>query len=66
MSWLARQPIVVSILTGATSPEQLEANVAATGWELSEAELAEVDRMTIGGWRRVLRMAGVAPGYRAG
>jgi aryl-alcohol dehydrogenase-like predicted oxidoreductase len=46
MSWLARHHEIASIIAGATRPEQLEANVAATGWALSEAEMAEVDRIT--------------------
>jgi aryl-alcohol dehydrogenase-like predicted oxidoreductase len=45
-SWLARRPRVVSIIAGATKPDQLEANVRATGWALTPAELAEIDRIT--------------------
>jgi aryl-alcohol dehydrogenase-like predicted oxidoreductase len=45
-SWLARRPRVVSIIAGATKPEQLEANVKATGWNLSAADVAEIDRIT--------------------
>lgn len=43
MSWLARQPVVASVIAGATRPEQVRANAAAVDWKLSEAELAEVD-----------------------
>jgi aryl-alcohol dehydrogenase-like predicted oxidoreductase len=46
MSWLAARPQVASIITGATRPEQLDANVAAVGWQLSESEIAEVDGIT--------------------
>ena len=49
MSWLARHAEVASIIAGATRPEQLDANVAATGWMLSPAEMAEVDK--ISEWR---------------
>ena len=45
-SWLACRPQVVSIIAGATKPEQLDANAKATGWVLSPAELAEVDRIS--------------------
>jgi len=45
-SWLAARPQVASIIAGATRPEQLEANVKATGWALSADEMAEVDRLT--------------------
>ncbi|MEO8668289.1 MAG: aldo/keto reductase [Bauldia sp.] len=46
MSWLAARPQVASIIAGATRPEQLDANVAAVGWKLSAAEMAEVDEIT--------------------
>ncbi len=49
MSWLAGKPIVSSIIAGATRPEQVRANVAATGWTLSADDLAELDRLTLGG-----------------
>jgi aryl-alcohol dehydrogenase-like predicted oxidoreductase len=47
MSWLASRPFVSCIIAGATKPEQVEQNVAAIGWALSAAELAEIDRMTV-------------------
>jgi aryl-alcohol dehydrogenase-like predicted oxidoreductase len=47
MSWLASRPYVPSIIAGATKPEQVEQNVAAIGWSLSAAELAEIDRITL-------------------
>ena len=43
-SWLAAQPAILSVIAGATSPEQVAANAGAAGWRLTEAELAEVDR----------------------
>ena len=46
MSWLARQPLVASIITGATKPDQLDANIKATAWPLTTAELAEIDKIT--------------------
>jgi len=46
MSWLATRPNVASIIAGATKPHQLEANATSTGWKLSSAELAEIDRIT--------------------
>jgi aryl-alcohol dehydrogenase-like predicted oxidoreductase len=42
MSWLASQEGVCSVLVGATRPEQVKANVAATDWQLSDDELAAV------------------------
>jgi aryl-alcohol dehydrogenase-like predicted oxidoreductase len=44
-AWLVAQPAMGSIIAGATSPEQVAANVAAVGWELSEEDLAELDRV---------------------
>jgi aryl-alcohol dehydrogenase-like predicted oxidoreductase len=46
MSWLAGRPLVASIITGATRPDQLDANVKAVGWKLTPAEMAEVDKIT--------------------
>ena len=46
MSWLACQPIVSSVISGATQPEQVTENVKACGWKLSAEELKEVDSIT--------------------
>jgi len=45
-NWLAARPCVASVIAGATKPEQVEANVRAVNWALSEGELREVDRIT--------------------
>jgi aryl-alcohol dehydrogenase-like predicted oxidoreductase len=42
-AWLAAQPAIASVIAGATSPEQVAANVAAVEWTLSDADLAAVD-----------------------
>jgi aryl-alcohol dehydrogenase-like predicted oxidoreductase len=43
LSWLATNPAVASVIAGATSPEQIRSNAAATGaWSLTDAERAEV------------------------
>jgi aryl-alcohol dehydrogenase-like predicted oxidoreductase len=47
MSWLASWPFIPSIIAGATKPTQVEQNVAAIGWKLSAADLAEIDRITL-------------------
>jgi aryl-alcohol dehydrogenase-like predicted oxidoreductase len=47
MSWLAGRPFISSIIAGATKPEQVVANVAAVEWQLSAADLAEIDRLTL-------------------
>ena len=41
-SWLAARPVVSSVIAGATRPEQIDQNVGAVDWKLSEAELKEV------------------------
>lgn len=45
-SWLASRPAVSSVIAGATKPEQLDQNVKAVNWELSPADLAEIDKIT--------------------
>jgi aryl-alcohol dehydrogenase-like predicted oxidoreductase len=47
MSWLASHPFIPSIIAGATKPEQMDQNIAAVGWSLSPADLAEIDRITL-------------------
>jgi len=42
-SWLLERPAVASVIAGATSPEQVKSNVAAAGWQLTDAELTEID-----------------------
>ena len=51
LSWLAGTPAVGSVIAGATSPEQVRANAAATvAWSLTDAERAEVDALArVGG-----------------
>lgn len=43
--WLASRPCVASIIAGAKSPEQAAANARAANWKLTDAELAEIDRI---------------------
>jgi aryl-alcohol dehydrogenase-like predicted oxidoreductase len=42
LSWLASQPVVGSVIAGATSPEQVRENAASTKPDLTPEELAEV------------------------
>lgn len=42
---LAAQPAVGSVIAGASSAEQVRANVAATTWEPTDDDLAELDRV---------------------
>jgi len=45
-SWLLCRPPVASVIAGATKPEQLEQNVKAGGWKLTDDEMAEIDQIT--------------------
>ena len=45
-SWLAAQPVVASVIAGATRPEQIAANVKAAEWALTAEDLAEIDTIT--------------------
>jgi aryl-alcohol dehydrogenase-like predicted oxidoreductase len=47
-SWLLAQPVVPSVIAGATSADQVRANVAASGWELGSEDLDEIDNLTRG------------------
>lgn len=47
-SWLACKAPVTSVIAGATSPAQVEANVKAAGWQLTPEDMAEVDKITLG------------------
>ncbi len=44
LSWLAANPLVATVIAGATSPEQVRANAAAsTAWALTDGDLAAID-----------------------
>ena len=44
--WLLRDPVVASVIAGATTPEQIEQNVRAAEWTPSAEDLAELDQIT--------------------
>jgi aryl-alcohol dehydrogenase-like predicted oxidoreductase len=48
VGWLAQRPQVASVIAGATRPEQVEANVRAAGWALTDEDMREIDRLTVG------------------
>lgn len=43
LAWILRLKQISSVITGASRPEQLEANVAASGLKLDDATLKEID-----------------------
>src|SRR5204863_9070628 len=46
LSWLLHRPAVASVIAGATTPAQAEANIRAANWALSREDMDEVDRLT--------------------
>lgn len=46
LAWLVAQPIVSTVIAGAEKPEEVEENVRALEWRLSDTELRELDRIT--------------------
>lgn len=46
LSWLAAQPLVSSVIAGATKPDQVEQNSKAVDRALGAEEMAEIDRIT--------------------
>jgi aryl-alcohol dehydrogenase-like predicted oxidoreductase len=45
-SWLLANPLVSSVIAGATRPEQLEQNVKAAQWAIGAEDLAEIERLS--------------------
>ena len=48
IAWLAAQAPVASVIAGATSPDQVRANVTAADWELGDDDLAEIEALAAG------------------
>ena len=48
LAWVLRQPNVASAIVGASRPEQVDENAAASGIELDEATLAAIDAAVAG------------------
>ena len=46
MSWTVARPAIVSVISGARTPDQVRQNVAAAGWALTDAEIEQVDRLS--------------------
>jgi aryl-alcohol dehydrogenase-like predicted oxidoreductase len=47
-AWLLAQPAVCSVISGATKLEQIQANVRAVEWKLTQPELEEVNLLLKG------------------
>lgn len=48
LGWLAANPLVGSVIAGASTPQQLEQNLKGVEWRLSAEDLAEIDRLLVG------------------
>ena len=46
LGWLLHRPAVASVIAGATTPEQVEANVRAAAWAPPREDMDEIDRIT--------------------
>jgi aryl-alcohol dehydrogenase-like predicted oxidoreductase len=44
-AWLLGHPVVSSVIAGATTPEQVQANAATAAWALTPDEVAEVGKL---------------------
>jgi aryl-alcohol dehydrogenase-like predicted oxidoreductase len=47
VAWLLADPVIPSVIAGATTPEQVRTNATAGGWQLSGDQRAEVDALAI-------------------
>jgi aryl-alcohol dehydrogenase-like predicted oxidoreductase len=47
-SWLACNPVVSSVIAGATKPEQIAANIKAASWKLTAEEMVQIDQLAPG------------------
>ena len=44
--WLLTKSVVGGVIAGASTPQQLRQNVAATAWRLDSVEMAEVNKIS--------------------
>lgn len=56
LSWILRKKVISSVITGASKPEQLENNIAASGFHIPENALGEIEKIL--GFRRFERHVG--------
>ena len=43
LNWLLQRPTVTSVIIGARNEEQLQQNLGAIGWQLTPAQIAQLD-----------------------
>ena len=52
-SWLLANPLVPSVIAGASTPQQVAQNAVSGGWKLSTEELAEIDAISPAPQRKI-------------
>ena len=45
LAWILRKPIISSVITGASKPAQLENNIAASGFQIPQDALEEIEKI---------------------
>jgi aryl-alcohol dehydrogenase-like predicted oxidoreductase len=45
LSWILRKQIISSVITGASKPEQLKNNIAASGFVIPQDALEEIEKI---------------------
>ncbi len=43
VSWLVERPMLASVIAGATNPDQVKANAKAASWDMTEAEIQQIN-----------------------
>lgn len=56
LAWILRKQVISSVITGASKPQQLENNIAASGFEIPQDALKEIDKIL--GFRKFERHVG--------
>ena len=56
LAWILRKQVISSVITGASKPQQLENNIAASGFEIPQDALKEIDKNL--GFRKFERHVG--------
>lgn len=56
LAWILRKQVISSVITGASKPQQLENNIVASGFEIPQDALKEIDKIL--GFRKFERHVG--------
>jgi myo-inositol catabolism protein IolS len=53
IQWLTSRPGVSSPLLGARTVHEMKENAGSVGWSIAEADVAEIDRLTLPVWKQI-------------